>query len=73
MPNVEFLGSYSTDPETGKPRYYLDTDSGLYFDFDQEVIKDFQTGESYTFEELKELLRRAPADKPGRSQPSRRL
>lgn len=57
IPNMEFLGGYGTDPQTGKPQYYMDTESGLYFDFDEKVVRDFNTGKEYTFEELKKMLR----------------
>ena len=56
MPNVEFLGGYGTDPQTGEPAYYMDTESGLYFDFQGKIIRNFKTGKEYTFEELEKLL-----------------
>jgi hypothetical protein len=56
MPNTEFLKSYGSDPDTGKPHYYMDTESGLYFDFDEKKVRNYKNGEVYTFEEVKKLL-----------------
>ena len=58
IPNMEFLGGHGTDAATGEPHYYMDTESGLYFDFDEKVVRDFRSGREYTFEELKNLLRK---------------
>ncbi len=57
IPNMEFLGGYGTDPQTGEPHYCMDTESGLYFDFREKIVRDFKTGKAYTFEELEKLLR----------------
>jgi len=58
IPNMEFLGGYGTDPQSGEPAYYMDTESGLYFDFQGKIIRNFKTGKEYTFEELEKLLRK---------------
>jgi hypothetical protein len=58
MPNTEFLGGYGSDPLTGQPHYYMDTESGLYFDFQEKIVRNFKTGKEYTFEELEKLLRK---------------
>lgn len=56
MPNTRFLKSYGSDPATGEPHYFMDTESGLYFDFDEKKVRNFKNGEVYTFEEVKRLL-----------------
>lgn len=70
IPNMDFLGSYGTDPQTGKPHYYMDSESGLYFDFKEKVVRDYKTGKEYTFEELKKLLREKK-EKPRKLQKKR--
>jgi hypothetical protein len=57
IPNMEFLSGHGTDPQTGEPHYYMDTESGLYFDYREKIVRDFKTGKEYTFEELEKLLR----------------
>jgi hypothetical protein len=57
IPNMEFLGGHGTDPVTGEPHYFLDSESGLYFDFREKIVRDFKTGKEYTFKELEKLLR----------------
>lgn len=56
MPNTSFLKSYGYDRVTGEPHYFIDTESGLYFDFDEKKVRNFKNGEVYTFEEVKTLL-----------------
>ncbi|MFP4094406.1 MAG: hypothetical protein ACLFUB_07975 [Cyclobacteriaceae bacterium] len=63
IPNMEFLRGHGTDPVTGEPHYYMDPESGLYFDFREKIIRDFKTGKAYTFKELEKLLRKEP-EKP---------
>lgn len=61
MPNQQFLKSFGTDPESGEPHYYLDPQTGLYFDFYEKKVRNFKNGEVYTFEELQKLLESPPA------------
>lgn len=58
IPNMEFLSGHGTDPQTGEPYFYMDTESGLYFDFREKIVRDFKTGKEYTFGELSELFRK---------------
>jgi len=58
IPNLRFDGGSGVDPQSGKLQYYLDTETRLYFDFEDRVVRDFQTGKMYTFEELRDKFQR---------------
>lgn len=58
IPNMGFLGGHGTDSQTGETHYYMDSESGLYYDFREKIVRDFKTGKEYTFEKLKKLLRK---------------
>jgi len=57
MPNMQFKGSYGIDDQTSEPHFYLDTDTRLYFDFKNKNIRDFKTGKSYSFNDVRKMLR----------------
>ncbi len=57
MPNLKGISAFSTNPETGEPHYYIDPATGLYFNFDQQEIRNFKTGKVYSFKELEKILR----------------
>lgn len=61
MPNAGPAKAFGADPESGEPHFYLDPESGLYFDFHEKKIRNFKNGEVYTFEELKKKLEEASA------------
>ena len=50
--------SFGVDQQSGEPAYYLDPKSKLYFDFRQREIRNFNTGETYSFDELGRQLRK---------------
>jgi hypothetical protein len=50
MPMPKMWGM-TTDPKTGKVLTYTDTQSGLRFDFQRELITDYKTGKTYKFSE----------------------
>jgi hypothetical protein len=61
MPNAGPTKAFGTDPESGEPHYYLDPETGLYFDFYEKKVRNFKNGKVYTFEELQKLLESLPA------------
>lgn len=56
-PNKDISG-FGVDQQSGKPMYYVDPKSKLYFDFQQREIRDFSTGETYSFDEFSQQLRK---------------
>jgi hypothetical protein len=56
-PNKD-ISSFGINQQSGEPTYYLDPKSKLYFDFQQREIRDFNTGETYSFDEFSQRLRK---------------